>query len=234
MKIGLLFVCLAMGLNLSANDNPCEEKGYCEITSHKVEEIKNFDDSPLSRVYTQLEVSEPEEVGKIVKATETLIALGKKVWTIVENGRPVTNLDFEPSISVLPNSAKEDPQSTFYTMENWDIPITKAYRVTYTNGLGMDVVVFEYGIVYQFGGELDGKGKYLTAVDIVPIKVDVSWGYSLDASSTLVGITNVGSKKSPIASARLKLNYTVSTVLKTSKNSVGFYVQGDGKYKKTH
>ena len=50
----------------------------------------------------------------------------------------------------------------------------------------------------------------------------------------LVGIANTGSKDAPIASARLKLNYTVKTILKTSENSVGFYVQGDGKYKRTH
>ena len=187
MKLKLILTCLLVGLSAFAEENPCNVEGYYEIESMRVEEIELPADYSNDLIENS---SNRDIVGEVVEVTDALIALGKKVWTLVEKGRPVLNIGMVPAVSVLPNS-KADPSSTFYSMENWAAPRSKAYRVVYTNLLGMNVVTFEYAVVYQYGGELNGKGKYLTAVDIVPRKVNVIFGYSFDASSRLVSITNV-------------------------------------------
>jgi hypothetical protein len=226
----MMSVLMMLGLMSSLMAAEVFQEGPAEANDPRYFEISDVKIEETDKEY--FSATESFDLGKIVMAADQLIALGKKVWTIVEAGKPVVNSDFAPSVSVLPQS--KNPNAAFYDMENWSSPRTKSYKVTYTNGFGMNVVVFEYGVVYQYGGQLDGKGKYLTAVDLVPMNVEVAWGYSFDAKSTLVNISNVGSKDSPVAAARLKLSYTVSTVLKSSQTSVGFYVQGDGQFQRSH
>jgi len=162
-----------------------------------------------------------------IMVVDKLIALGDKVWKIVESGRPVVNLEHIPSVSVLP---LPDAHSTFsfYEMEGWKAPKVKELTIIFKNLLGAEAVKLNFVVAFQYGGSYQGKGEYLTGVNIYPGTVSVGWGYSLDSAAFLDSITNRGTKDWPVAGATFGVNYTVKTVFKQHTATYKFHVTGKG------
>lgn len=169
---------------------------------------------------------DPASLGQVIMSFERLIAFGKQVWEIVDAGRPVMNNDYMQPISVLPNN--EDGQATFYSISGWSVPRAQTYRVEYKNGLGMTVISFDYTVSFQYDGQFEGKGAYLTGVDVSASNVAVSWGFSFNANSQLVTISNRGTLEDPIAGATLQINFNSSSVLREINSSERFHVSGNG------
>jgi hypothetical protein len=88
----------------------------------------------------------------------------------------------------------------------------------------------EYKVTFTYNGAYQGKGKFLTAVSVVPTKVTVGWGYNFYMSASVPDstITNVGTDKNPIAAMQLKLAWKTATVIKEVDGTSVYYVQGDG------
>jgi hypothetical protein len=165
-------------------------------------------------------------LGEIIMATKQLIALGKEIYKIIEAGKPVVSVNSTP-ISVLPKDEKGDYVDAM-NLSNWQMPKVKKFRVAAKNYLGMTPVSFEFMMIFTPGGKWNGKGAYLTSTQIKPTTVDVSWGYSVDATFKVQSIINQGSVDSPVAGAVLMIDYTIKTVLKESRNSRTFFVNGLG------
>ena len=166
-----------------------------------------------------------KDLGEVVLAVDQLIATGKKIWALVEAGRPVVSQSFS-SISVLPRV--EDPALAFYGMENWSAPKSLRYKVEYSNFYGMNVISFVYSIHFQYDGTYHGHGRYLTSVNIVANTVEVAWGFEFDAKSTLVAITNRGTVKEPVAAATLQVFYRAKSILKDISSTSSYHVDGNG------
>ena len=178
-------------------------------------------------VYRGLE--DKATLGEIAIAIDKLIAIGKKVWAIIEKNKPVVSTDFAQAISVIPQvDGQNDPMTTFTMMSNWSIPRAKTYRVVYKNGFGMNVIQFDYTVMFQYGGQFDGKGNYLTGVTVFAGNIAVSWGFSFSAKSSLVNISNRGSMIDPVAGATLKIDYKSDTVVRSISSSQRFHVTGLG------
>jgi len=165
-------------------------------------------------------------LGEIVLIVDQLIALGKKVWTVVEAGRPVVTAKFKP-ISVLPNLAQSD--LSFLNMSNWSIPNAQKYEVIYKNVYGVTVINFTFLVTFQHNGAFNGRGQYLTGVNIVPSNISVAWGYKFDCKSELMAISNMGTLENPVAAATIQLDYATFTPIKESRSSIIFHVIGDGR-----
>ena len=170
-----------------------------------------------------------DSLGQIVMVIDKLIAIGKKVWQIIEAGKPVVQTDFT-TIHVLPKG--EDPEVAFYKMEGWDAPKVKSYTIRAKNKFKSDVVTFQFHMLYQPGGKLNGKGHYLTGVNVTPYNVEVAWGYSLDAKSSLMAISNRGTAEDPVAGATITMVYKIKTMLKEATSSATFHVTGLGELTK--
>lgn len=167
-----------------------------------------------------------KNLGQVIMTIDKLIALGKKLWAIIEAGRPVLTSNQMNAISVLPKT--DDPDFTFSQMEGWSAPKAKTYRVEYTNLFGMKVIAFDYTTLFQYAGKYEGKGSYLTGVSVRASNISVAWGFSFDATSKLVNITNRGSKSNPLAGATLQIDYKASSVMRTISTSESFHVTGKG------
>lgn len=191
---------------------------YTRIDSVEVTEIADF------------EVPEKSEksLGKVVLVVDQLIGIGKKIWPIIEAGKPVVNTTFSPAISVLPRLEGEPHDVAFYNMANWQTPRQKSYKVDFKNGWGMNVISFTYNVSYQYGGTYKGRGSYLTGVDVSASNISVSWGFDFNASSNLVSIANVGSEDGPVASATVKIQYEASSVMRNIQSAQSFHVTGEG------
>jgi hypothetical protein len=162
-------------------------------------------------------------------ATKEFIALGKQVYKIIEAGRPVVSSKSEP-VQILPNDKSGELVDAF-SLSDWSEPVVKKYRIRAKNYLGMSPATFEFILIFTPGGRFEGKGYYITGAQIKPTKMDVKWGYTLNAEFKVQSIMNAGSSKNPIAAAVLAIDYTISTVLQENTASRLFYINGLGKVK---
>ncbi len=163
----------------------------------------------------------------VLMVIEKLVAIGEKVWPLIEKGRPAVTNKHMAAISVLPRIDAKDP--VVHDMGNWSIPVTKHYRVNYTNGFGMNVVSFVYSVTFQHSGNYGGKGKYLTGVRVSARDIKVDFGFDLDSTSELIQISNLGTPENVIAGATIEISYTVKNVLRVLTTTQAFHVTGDGR-----
>ncbi len=228
-KIIVIFTALALNFyTVSAQDIGFDNDPYFEISQVIVTEVE-----PIDYDYKDNEVLENKNLGTVIMQARELIAFGKEIWKIVEAGRPVSSSSSMQTITVLPKD--EDGQAVSpLDMENWNLPTAKSFRVEYKNGFGMLVVGFTYTVLYQWGGSFNGKGKYLTGVNVMADDISVAWGFDFSATSKLVSITNTGSRANPVAAATFNISYRVKSVIKDQTSSETFYVTGSGRIGKLH
>lgn len=214
-------------VNASEKIHAQKNDPYFDIASVEVKEVE------ADLTDKDVELVGNKNLGAVIMQARELIAFGKEVWKIIEAGRPVSNNQAMQTITVLPKG--EDGQTVdVLDMENWQLPKAKSYRVEYKNGFGMTVIGFTYTVVFQYGGSFEGKGKYLTGVNVMADDITVSWGFNFEAQSQLLSITNTGTKENPVAAATLTVKYRAKSVVRDISSSETFYVTGSGKIGKLH
>ncbi len=166
------------------------------------------------------------EISSAIAVARDLIALGEEFYALVEKGKPVSKVNVTP-ISVLPRNEDGSPVDELAT-ENWEIPKSKRYSMTLKNLYGMKVVDMVFNLNFSYGGSYDGRGKFLTGVQITVDNVQPAWGYSFDASFKLVSITNMGTADDPIAGATIQMSYAVSTIMSRKEMTKTFFITANG------
>lgn len=164
--------------------------------------------------------------GGVLMQIRGIIALGKEIYEIVKAGKPVVNINSEP-IQILATDEKGETV-TASEMDNWKAPIVKKYRVRTKNYLGVSPASFDFMLIYVPGGSYRGAGSYITGAQIKTTKVNVKWGYTLNANFKLDTITNEGTQENPVAGAVLSIDYKISTVLQEYGEDKTFYINGKG------
>jgi len=156
-----------------------------------------------------------------------IVNYGKIAWDIIIKGQPV--LDF----TGLEANALPKGESTWQGLECWEAPQARAYQIIYKNGFGMEVVKFNYKVVYSFGGRVNGMGRYLAHVSVIP-DVKVLWGFSLNANVTAETPLNSGSSVDPVGQIQLDVEYTLVPFIPLSKvqEKQSFVMRGDGFFQK--
>jgi len=216
MKNLTLLVCSLFVFNaFASNVDP-----YFEISEVSVKEVES---TSVELIET---ANDKNEIKDIIAIIDDLVALGKKVWPLIEANKPVINTDMSKQFSVIPHI--EGQSVEFYEMENWSFPKAKSYRVEYKNGYGMVVVGFTYTVQFQYGGQYNGVGRYLSGIRVAASAVEVMWGYNFNAKSEMLNIANLGSRDFPVSGATVQISYVVKNVLKEMRNKQSFYVSGRG------
>jgi hypothetical protein len=174
-------------------------------------------------------VSSDKSLEEIALILDGLIAIGKKVWPIIDANRPViTTTGLNPAISIIPEVAPGTSRAELAQMANWSAPKAVSYRVSYKNIFKMEVVGFTYTIMFQHSGSHKGKGKYITSLKTQASEVSAAWGFNFDATSELVSISNVGSDEAPVASGIFQVSYKVRGFVNEMRNAQSFFVDGNG------
>jgi hypothetical protein len=232
---GLLVTAVLSTTNVYASDVYSDD--YQTISSVEMVEVVEdalgneievkLPNSPLLQTEGHTLRSRNKGVGEVLMVARELIAFGKEVYKIIEAGKPVVTIGDTTPISVLPKNAKGKYIEAF-DLENWKMPKSKKYRVVAKNGFGMKTITFDFMLIFTYGGSYDGRGAYITGAEVASTDVSVSWGYSLDADFKVQSIVNQGSKENPVAAAVLQIDYKMSTVLKESRSSKKFMINGLG------
>lgn len=154
---------------------------------------------------------------------EAIWVLGEKIYTIVEKGQPVLNIDTQ-TWSVLPKNVTEARLLT-----EWKAPVRIAYGLSAKNLYGIEVINVKYIVQFVPGGKYEGKGSYLSHVSVIPSTVDVAWGYTLNIKAEAREALNMGTLENPIAAFSTDVKVEVKTLLKTSVNTLTTFMTGEGK-----
>lgn len=217
----------AYGFNSSA-----EMEQYLTVTDVSVEEVETAPvvqslfaaPAPID-ARIQLGNETLDGLGQVIANPynpKAWITLGKKAWEIVVKNEPVLNASTK-TVSILPQS-----QPNWAQMENWKAPVARSYKIVARNGFGIDAISHTYTVVYNYGGQLNGKGAFLANATIIPSQVSVSWGYTLNSGVEVGQTVNTGTAESPIPGVALNLKYSMSTILKKGQGVDSFFVRGNG------
>ncbi len=239
-----LVLALALGgvtVARAADESVYEASKYYTIKKMSVSEVSRdiLGNDKLSTLHEkELLVGVPnaagqgdptEKVGKVISVARDLVALGEDIYRLVIKGKPTNQSTYAP-ISVIPRV--DGKAVDILATENWRAPVKRTYQIVYENLYGIDVVTFRYSVIYSYGGSYDGKGAYLTAVQIIPETVRTLFGFDFTATMKLGGIINQGTKANPNAGATLLMEYTVSSVMVANNQVDTFFVNGRGGFKK--
>lgn len=221
IKFSLLALILPLTL-LASSSSSIASDNY-DQQYFTIGEVEIIDYETETSFVLPMSQEQPADLSDIGKDITEIINIGKKIWKIIEANRPVVNVKTD-SATILPVGIQSALQ-----LEGWSMPQSKRYGVAYKNLFGMEVVKFDFRFIYTYGGSLDGKGKYLANVTMVPADLQVSWGFKFNADAKVVNMVNVGTKEDPVVGAELLLDWSVDTVFKHQRQTVDFFVQGDGK-----
>jgi len=186
-------------------------------------EIKN-----LGPTVSPTEVTPPDAGGGVDPTVilDQIINIGQKIWKIVVDNKPVVDVKTQYA-TALPEGVKG-----WASMGGWQRPKGTIYQLTAKNRYGGQVINLRYQVLRTAGGSYKGTGKYLTAVTVEPLLVEVAWGYhfSMEASVPDTSIVNVGTTENPVAAMMAQLGWHISTAIKDSQGKGIYYLQGDGAY----
>jgi len=171
-----------------------------------------------------IEENNQKSVNDVIVTLDNIVNIARKLWDVVVDNQPISNI--ETKYAVAYPQGITSPQQ----LANWKRPKVYLYGFYADNIYGIRCVDVEYKVIFTYGGDYKGKGKFLTGVSVIPTKVDVVWGYRFDMHSYVPdsSVVNVGSSQNPIAAMQIKLTWKISTYVKDSTNTSVYYIQGDG------
>ena len=158
---------------------------------------------------------------------DSIINIGTRIWSIVVANKPVVDVKNQYA-TALPEGLKG-----WASMGGWRAPQGTIYGLVAKNAYGATVINVRYQVLRTAGGNYKGVGKYLTAVTVEPLLVEVAWGYkfSMDASVPDSSVVNVGTTENPVAAMMPQLSWRISTPIKDSQGKGVYYIQGDGAFR---
>lgn len=237
MKSKFFFLASALAISSPAFSDVTFEDGFFQIAEVTVTEInqslevanKHSNDSfvPCEDCANLGDLGDAEsldELDALDAKLDKIINMGKKIWKIVEAGKPVVSTQWAMADAMPEGKIRWD------AMSGWKDPIAKSYRISAKNLYGISVVDFTYRLTYTYGGSYKGVGRYLTRVSGMASDLSVLWGYTFDAVVEVPNVTNAGTVENPVAALEMIVKWRMSTVLKSNEGSASYLMRGDGTF----
>lgn len=228
MKIAIALTTLVLATTLQANTLVTTETGSLQIT-----DVPSTEKQVIPPTFTEGVAA----VGSVIGIAKDVVALGEAIYTLVEKGRPKITTEYAP-ISILPRdptNTETDPAKKYavdpFDMEGFSFPVEKIITSKIKSPFGSEVVTFQYKILYSYGGSYNGRGKYLTGINIIPLKVTAGWGWVLNSSMKFSGMMNHGTRENPIVGAIITVKYNMTNLTRGVERNDTIYITGDGKMK---
>lgn len=170
-------------------------------------------------------VAEAIELGKYMGVKGAIFTrVARAVWKIIEGNQASVNLSSQ-RLSILPVDARERDQ-----VAGFKRPITRAFTVRLKNPYGMEVVKYNYSVSFSYGGNVNGRGRYIENLNVIHSEVKVMWGFNLEAEFVTGRIENHGTRSNPIAAIPAEVRWKVKNVLTNVRKSNAFWISGNGDF----
>lgn len=166
-------------------------------------------------------------IGDVLPVLDQIINTGQKIWKIIADNHPVVDVKTQYA-TALPKGL-----TGWQDMAGWQPPKGTIYVLSAKNAYGMNMINVRYQVLRTYGGNYNGTGKYLTAVTVEPLLVEVGWGYhfTMEASVPDSSVVNVGTTQNPVAGMMATLGWHISTSIKDSQGQGLYFLQGDGGFR---
>ncbi len=151
-----------------------------------------------------------------------IIALGGKVWDFILSNKPSAEYEVFKA-SIVPAGI-----SSWTQLQKWSKPVSKVYRVEFTNIFGQSVSGFDYRITYFHSGVYKEKGKFLGQISVVPTNIHLRTDRTLKIKVELASVINFGSEKNPVAGAQIIINWSSPTTTRYEMHSAEYLIYGTG------
>jgi len=173
-------------------------------------------------IFTDLEIPQ-SPLAAIDWGTVTLI--GEKVIKIIQAGKPVGNVKRD-AVHVLPEGL-----NSWNQLGGWKAPATKVFSLTAKNYMGITVVDLRLKVSMNYGGSVDGRGRYLANVLVVPTSVYVLWGFNCDVWTEHHDPVNLGTRSSAVAGLGFDIRYRYGSALSEQIGTQDYFVSATGEIK---
>ncbi len=170
-----------------------------------------------------------DQVGQVITVAKDIVALGEAVYTLVQKGKPSNTTEFAP-ISIVPKDPISKEALDPFELENCTFPVEKKFKTSITTA-GMEVVKFEYMVIYVYNCSWNGSGKYIQAAIVQPVTVKTSYGWDFNATMKLSGIMNHGTKADPNVGAMLTIKYSMNSWRNAFERNDTIHITGKGEFK---
>jgi hypothetical protein len=152
---------------------------------------------------------------------DQLIELGKKIWDIVKEGKPVVDYKNDWAGAV--------PKNVMWTdLEGFKDMTYGPFAWTFKNTFGSVNVNFKWHFAFACKGSYDGHGAFLMNVGTAIEEIYAAWGYTVNVQATVdPNPTNYGTKIDPIAGLNVEVTMDVKTVLQSFTERCRVSIHGD-------
>lgn len=209
MSSKFMFVMLMLIAGSFAYDDP----NYYKIDS--IETIKSLHPVYINDTYYKYNGSQSNI------DISTIIAIGKEVWEIIKEGKPVVDYKIDYG-GAIPKGVEWSDLEGFKSAK-WG-----PFGWTFKDVYGVETVRFKWNFGFNCKGSYQGHGMFLTDVVTAVNEIYAAWGFTVNAVAT-VGQkpTNYGTKIDPIAGLPIEVTIDVKTVLQSFTEKCTVIVKGD-------
>lgn len=222
-----LFVAVVATISLSAQANNTQK--YFQLSQPKIKDVTaQYPAVDLQNVVQpcySVQANPADVIGSLTGIglkIDAIVNFGQKIWNLVLQGRPVANVQL-PTANALPQGTQ-----CWNQLGGWQTPVSRVYNVTYENLLGMEVVNYNYRVVFTPGGNVDGKGKFITNATIMNADLFVLWGFVFEAKGAVPTVLNQGTKENPVAAMQMDMKWKIDSGITYNEGSQIYFVNGFG------
>jgi len=165
-------------------------------------------------VYTRDAIEQPrtKEAGDVVPQNidiATIVTIGKTVWEIIKDGKPVVNYN-DDWAGAVPEGVSWNQLEGFKDYRwgpfGWD----------FSNIVGMNNVKFSWNFIWSCKGSYNGHGAFIMNAGASIIEIYAAWGYTVDVSVTVDKTPiNYGTKVDPVAGLAVEVTLDLKSVLQS-------------------
>jgi len=151
----------------------------------------------------------------------TLVTIGKTVWEIIKEGKPVVNYKNDWAGAI--------PKGAAWT----DVVGFKDYRWgpfgwSFTDMLGMETVRFTWNFMWSCKGSYEGHGAFIMNAGASIKEIYAAWGFTVDVNIAVDSHPiNYGTKVDPVAGLAVQVTLDVRTVLQAFTERCRVSLRGD-------
>jgi hypothetical protein len=192
-----------------------------QVAENALGEVCGDAQSPFNSHNKSINVNPIDQIGVYV---DQIINIGKKIWSVVEAGRPTVNMKLDTA-NALPRG-----MNCWTDMAGWSMPQAKVYSIQYVNYLDLAVVDFTYRVIYTPHGNVNGVGQYITNAGFIPTQVSVAWGFKFDVTASIPSVINQGTKEAPVAGMQMNINWIMDSVVTHEEMTRSYFVTGENAF----
>lgn len=154
-----------------------------------------------------------------------IAAIGKQIWSIVENNQPVVNATVDWA-GAVPQGIDD-----WTKLSGWKDYISKEYEFIFKNAVGMTLTSFTWTFKFNYAGQYNGTGQYVQGLGASVSKVYAYLSEHVSVDCKAFNPLNYGTEASP--SAGMDYQVTMTSHGYFEKTQVGCHIlaKGDGEFK---